>query len=717
MSVAQNQFQTLRPLTLLGDVGPRLVFDSVSGSECVLKTFHPSDLEDGGEFHCERHLAFMRHYATVSHKNLSQIIRVEKDGDGMFTLSKFESGAALHRLCRQQTMTYQDFRALARGLLSALHEIHQEGIVHGDLSARSVLVQSEMSGGLDIRLIEPSPLRSVKVVHSHRLKERRQNGEMYADPDKLKTGKLSIEGDLFSLGCIFYYSLTGRNPFQAGSSKEIEEAITSGSHASLEELRPDLPEWLCGWVEGHLCLDPSDRPSSAEESLGVLDKLAQEDPEAASRSRGRTVAEGVPQALPFAHFSGSRRAALSLDDTEGLDAKQRKAQRKMPTPMSAQSAITQAHRIESETRRQMMMPDHGPDMERLSLETNQRYITPISDAATGSVVDTAVMWHYSKGGTAVMGPVTEDEILYLLATGELTLLDPVWNPGQGEWRRVGDTKIIERSKNRQKALKGKSLLDRIKGLFGSKESATPPPVQAVTSQDSPRATSLHTRPVFSTARTLPIANVSKTWHYATDEKIFGPVSEMELLRLIETSALGQNDLVWTESFPHWRKICDTRILQRSSVLPQDTKRTMILGDEEEKPVVRFFGFFWYEIFLAVVAVAGVKFLGYPDEDFLHLKVILDSALALIFVGWLSLKIRAIAFDGTWFLVALLLPILGDLAFALRNPFAAWKGLLIAVFGSVIIYTMSFHENFTENSQETYGAPIFQWCESINLFSI
>jgi hypothetical protein len=103
-------------------------------------------------------------------------------------------------------------------------------------------------------------------------------------PEQFSRGALDARTDLYALGCVFYYTLTGRHPFDGDSVAEIMASHLQHRVPDLAPLRPDLPAAVSTWVMRLLSLAPADRPASTDEALGSL----------RGATRGVPLAEDVP---------------------------------------------------------------------------------------------------------------------------------------------------------------------------------------------------------------------------------------------------------------------------------------------------------------------------------------------------------------------------------------------------------------------------------------
>ncbi|NIP95405.1 MAG: hypothetical protein GWO24_18955, partial [Akkermansiaceae bacterium] len=82
--------------------------------------------------------------------------------------------------------------------------------------------------------------------------------------------------DMYAMGCMYYFALTGLRPFDGETAPEVMASHLDHRVTPVSRLRPDLPAWLCDWVMWHLERKMDKRPSNARESL---QKFLMSDPE------------------------------------------------------------------------------------------------------------------------------------------------------------------------------------------------------------------------------------------------------------------------------------------------------------------------------------------------------------------------------------------------------------------------------------------------------
>ncbi|MFD5148582.1 protein kinase [Streptomyces sp. NPDC058401] len=211
------------------------------------------------------------------------------------------------------TLGEEGTRALGAALAEALAAIHAAGVVHRDLKPGNVLIARDGP-----RVIDFGISRAFDAVHLTR------TGMVcgtpgYVAPERIVADSATTgAADVFSLGCLLVYALTGRTPFGEGEPAHVNRRVV------YEE--PDLsgvPASLLPLVASCLAKDSTRRPTAT----AVLAALAPADPAALlspwlladldARERQAEVDLGAPPADPPAlpvrtWQSLSRRGLLGL---------------------------------------------------------------------------------------------------------------------------------------------------------------------------------------------------------------------------------------------------------------------------------------------------------------------------------------------------------------------------------------------------------------------
>jgi serine/threonine protein kinase len=107
--------------------------------------------------------------------------------------------------------------------------------------------------------------------------------------------EVDIRSDLYSLGCTFYYGLTGQVPFPGDTAMEKLIKHLTEEPRPIRELRPEIPVPLAEIIHKLLAKSPEDRFQTPAELLAALEPLGIPGPRSYSSLDTLT---GPPRATP-----------------------------------------------------------------------------------------------------------------------------------------------------------------------------------------------------------------------------------------------------------------------------------------------------------------------------------------------------------------------------------------------------------------------------------
>ena len=246
--------------------------------------------------------------AALQHPHIVTVYDVGIDEDGPYVVMELLTGKTLDELVTRAPMTGADFREFCLQTQEALIAAQDLGIVHRDLKPGNVMLTWLPSGKFQVKIVDFglakfSPKASLQTLD--------QTDSIYGSiffmaPEQFERVPLDSRTDMYAIGCVYYFTLTGKNPFDGDTGPQVMASHLSHLVTSLNELRPDLPKWLCDWVMWHINRQPSDRPADARQSLQVFLQndaapvQAVEPTRPAPPTRPRLVIPGSGQAQPSA---------------------------------------------------------------------------------------------------------------------------------------------------------------------------------------------------------------------------------------------------------------------------------------------------------------------------------------------------------------------------------------------------------------------------------
>jgi len=257
----------------LGRGGMGLVFevwDPVLEREVALKVMTlEADPEARARFEREA-----RAGARLRHPNIVAIHEtgLAADGRPFFVMERIK-GCSLDESARDGLGALEAVR-IARGIASALQHAHAQGVLHRDLKPANVLIDEDGEPHLvDFGLARVASQQGECLTQDGSI----LGTPIYMAPEMADGQKADARTDLYGLGAILYYSLTGQPPFESSpSAYAVVKAILLEDPRPPSELVPELPAALDDLVLRLLSKQPDDRPGRAVDALKLLEEVLQE---------------------------------------------------------------------------------------------------------------------------------------------------------------------------------------------------------------------------------------------------------------------------------------------------------------------------------------------------------------------------------------------------------------------------------------------------------
>jgi WD40 repeat protein len=199
--------------------------------------------------------------ARLQHPNVVQIYEVGEHQGRPYLALEYVDGGSLAEKLAGAPQPYREAASLVEALGRAMHAAHQRGVVHRDLKPANVLLTADGTPkitdfGLAKRLDEEGAHTRTGVV---------MGTPSYMAPEQAagRTKEVGPATDVYALGAILYEMLTGRPPFQAGSSEAVVRLVLSAEPAPPRRLRRHLPRDLQTICLTCLAKEPRHRYASA----------------------------------------------------------------------------------------------------------------------------------------------------------------------------------------------------------------------------------------------------------------------------------------------------------------------------------------------------------------------------------------------------------------------------------------------------------------------
>ena len=205
----------------------------------------------------------------LHHPGIATVLDSGSDAEGAYLVLELLPGESLEEALARAPLAAADFDALVRQVLAAVAAMHAQRLLHLDLKPGNLMLHRLPEGGLQVKIIDFGLATPLDPPHTAPAPGGLPGSVFFMAPEQFRKEPLDARTDLYALGCVFYYALTQRHPFEGELSPQVMVAHLHHRTQPLVALRPDLPAHTTRWVEWLIRRQPAQRPASADAALQV----------------------------------------------------------------------------------------------------------------------------------------------------------------------------------------------------------------------------------------------------------------------------------------------------------------------------------------------------------------------------------------------------------------------------------------------------------------
>ncbi|MFI1334020.1 PQQ-binding-like beta-propeller repeat protein [Streptomyces sp. NPDC020845] len=281
-----------------GGMGVVYLGRSASGRHVAVKLVHQQYAQDE-----EFRTRFRQEVAAarkVSGAFTAPVVDADPDAERPWMATLYVPGPTLSEVVRKQgPLDGRSLRTLGLGLVEALRDIHQVGVVHRDLKPSNILMADDGPRVIDFGISRAADNQTLTVTVGRVL-----GTPPFMSPEQLRSPRgVTAASDVFSLGSLLVFAATGAAPFESDSP------YVSGYQVMYEQpTLAGVPGPLVAIAERCLAKEPAERPDLAElhRMLDALPDFAAAPPSTTERPHAQgpvpthlgASAARAPEALP-----------------------------------------------------------------------------------------------------------------------------------------------------------------------------------------------------------------------------------------------------------------------------------------------------------------------------------------------------------------------------------------------------------------------------------
>ncbi|HET9011354.1 MAG TPA: protein kinase [Gemmatimonadaceae bacterium] len=206
--------------------------------------------------------------ARLTHPNIVPVYAAGERGGYAYIVMAYVDGITLgERIRTRGPLLPGQAARMLREVSWALAYAHAAGIVHRDVSAENILLER----GTDRAIVMDFGIASAMQTSAQAADGRIMGNAHYVSPEQAAGEPLDARSDLYSLGVVGFYALTGRLPFDGSTPQVVVTRHLTMPAPPIASIATAVPARLAQAVDRCLAKDPVRRYRGAEAFAEAID--------------------------------------------------------------------------------------------------------------------------------------------------------------------------------------------------------------------------------------------------------------------------------------------------------------------------------------------------------------------------------------------------------------------------------------------------------------
>ncbi|HBE68375.1 MAG TPA: hypothetical protein DDW52_09530 [Planctomycetaceae bacterium] len=264
-----GRFSRYEVIEFLGRGGMGIVmraFDPHLDRHCAVKVLAPELASSAAAR--KRFAREAKSAAAVVHPHVVPIQTVDEHSGLPYLVMPVVDGRSLQqRVESDGPLSVIEAVRIASQIAEGLAAAHAKGLVHRDIKPANILLENGVERvqitdfGLARAIDDATMTRSGVIAGT----------PQYMSPEQAHGDAIDHRSDLFSLGSVMYFMLSGRSPFRAETTMGVLNRIGNDQPRSLRSINADVPGWLEAIVMRLLAKPRDERFADASDVADLLE--------------------------------------------------------------------------------------------------------------------------------------------------------------------------------------------------------------------------------------------------------------------------------------------------------------------------------------------------------------------------------------------------------------------------------------------------------------
>lgn len=217
------------------------------------------------------------------HPNTIEIYDYGRTREGVFYyVMEYLEGETLDKLVTKHgPMPTGRVIHVLKQVCAALREAHGRGLVHRDIKPQNIMLCQRGGEHDSVKILDFGLVKDLEGGQSRDISQFQKmlGTPLYMSPERIRNpGDADARSDIYSVGAVGFYLLTGRQLFEAAGDHDLVYHVLHTAARRTSELVPGLPKRLDDLIMRCLAKERSERPHSIVVVMALLEALAVEHP-------------------------------------------------------------------------------------------------------------------------------------------------------------------------------------------------------------------------------------------------------------------------------------------------------------------------------------------------------------------------------------------------------------------------------------------------------
>lgn len=265
-----KNIENYKIVSLLGKGGMGVVYkayDTNLDRYVAIKMLNSQNV-DNDRF-IERFKKEAKNQAKLLHQNITTVYGFIEYENNFCIIMEYIDGESLEKIIyRKKRLSLLDSIYVIKNVLNGLGFAHSKGFIHRDIKPSNIIITKEgnvkiMDFGISKSINEKGMTKTGAKVGTL----------YYMSPEQVKGGELTIQSDIYSVGCTLFEMLVGEPPFFSDNDFDVMEGHLKKEEPKASKLIIGLPEQVDKIISIAMKKNPNERYRDCYEFIEALDNL------------------------------------------------------------------------------------------------------------------------------------------------------------------------------------------------------------------------------------------------------------------------------------------------------------------------------------------------------------------------------------------------------------------------------------------------------------